>query len=158
MIVAIGGVNFDGRANVCSGGPTKDEGTAFPEDSFLILRLCVKRYQKRNNNARTSTNPPPSVPPTMAPIGGEWDDWDWLRAEEDGDDEEVCGEMGVVVELESEPDVVTTELSTTSKSIRSIVSCEFPLAITEVSFSFRIIISWIPEILKCIEYSTICET
>ena len=78
-----------------------------------------------------------------------------MREEEGVDDEEVTGEMGVVVELESEPDVVA-EVSTTSKSILSIVSCEFPLAITEVSFSFLIIISWIPGILKRIEYSTIC--
>ena len=68
--------------------------------------------------------------------------------------EEAIGGMDVTVELKPEGDVA--EVSTTSKSIRSIVSCEFPLGMTEVSFSFLIIISWIPGISKCFEYNTIC--
>lgn len=109
----------------------------------------------------------------MAPIEGERsDDEDWLgeceelvdrggvETEDDGDDlpelatEEATEAMGITVELESED--VVTEVSATSKSIRSIVSCEFPLGMTEVSFSFLIIISWIPGVLKRIEYNTIC--
>jgi hypothetical protein len=75
----------------------------------------------------------------------------------DDEPEFVTEEVAVMTELESEPEAVI-EVSTTSKSIRSIVSCEFPLGLTEVSFSFLIIISWIPGgALKRIEYNTICS-
>ena len=98
----------------------------------------------------------------MAPIEGDWDDddGDWLE-EDDGDDEpELVAkeepETKITVELETEDVVVMKVSAATSKSIRSIVSSEFPLAMTEVSFSFLIIISWIPRFLKVIEYNTIC--
>jgi hypothetical protein len=34
------------------------------------FRLRRKQNQRRNDNMRTSTKPPPSAPPTMEPVGG----------------------------------------------------------------------------------------
>jgi len=50
-------------------------------------------------------------------------------------------ELEIVVEVNEEADVDAEVSSTTSRSIRSMVSCEFPLGTTWVSFSFLIIIS-----------------
>jgi Ribonuclease G/E len=59
---------------------------------------------------------------------------DWLRLSREEPEREI-------VEAEDEPEVVTEVSPAISKSIRSMVSCEFPLGMNRVSFSFLIIIS-----------------
>jgi len=89
-VVDIEESNSGGREDICGGGIMKGEGPRFPVDAF---RLCFKWNQKINRRTKTSTNPLPRAPPTMAPIEGEWDDEDWL-----GKDEESADRGGVETE------------------------------------------------------------